>query len=169
MAHGLSFILESIKEINENIHFFIGGGAYKNKLLEKAKKLSLKNCTFLDFVPKSEIKKYISITDIALVNLKKSKTFKSVIPSKIFENAAMRKPILLGVEGESALIINSYGAGECFKPEDEKDFLKNLNKIYRKKILDNNSYCDGLERLATDFNRQTLAKQMLDLIKPLKT
>ena len=54
------------------------------------------------------------------------------------------------------------------KPEDEKDFLKTSIK-FTEKILDNNSYCDGLERLATDFNRQTLAKQMLDLIKPLKT
>ena len=166
MAHGLSFILDAIKDLNKDIQFlFIGGGANKNKLLNQAKSLKLKNCTFLDFVPKSDISKYISITDVALVNLKKSETFKSVIPSKIFENAAMRKPILLGVEGESALIINSYEAGECFKPEDKNDFLTKLNKIYRKKVSVSNSYCEGLTRLANDFNRKVLAKRMLDLIK----
>ena len=166
MAHGLSFILDAIKDLNKDIQFlFIGGGANKSKLLNQAKSLKLKNCTFLDFVPKSEISKYISITDVALVNLKKSETFKSVIPSKIFENAAMRKPILLGVEGESALIINSYEAGECFKPEDKNDFLTKLNKIYRKKVSGSNSYFEGLTRLANDFNRQVLAKRMLDLIK----
>tara|TARA_B100000963_G_scaffold93130_1_gene80176 strand:+ start:1088 stop:2296 length:1209 start_codon:yes stop_codon:yes gene_type:complete len=166
MAHGLSFILDSIKNLNKNIHFlFIGGGAEKENLIYQAKSLRLTNCTFLDFVPKSEISKYISITDVALVNLKKSETFKSVIPSKIFENAAMRKPILLGVEGESALIINSYEAGECFKPEDKNDFLTKLNKIYRKKVSGSNSYYEGLTRLANDFNRQVLAKRMLDLIK----
>ena len=100
-----------------------------------------------------------------MVNLKKSETFKSVIPSKIFENAAMRKPILLGVEGESARIINSYEAGECFKPEDKNDFLTKLNKIYIKKVSGSNSYYEGLTRLANDFNRQVLAKRMLDLIK----
>ena len=166
MAHGLSFILDAIKDLNEDIQFlFIGGGAYKKELLNQAKSLKLKNCTFIDFVPKSEISKYISITDVALVNLKKSETFKSVIPSKIFENAAMGKPILLGVEGESALIINSYKAGECFKPEDKKDFLTKLNKVYRKNVSDSNSYCEGLTRLAKDFNRQVLAKRMLGLIK----
>ena len=166
MAHGLSFILDAIKDLNKDIQFlFIGGGANKSKLLNQAKSLKLKNCTFLDFVPKSEISKYISITDVALVNLKKSETFKSVIPSKIFENAAMRKPILLGVEGESALIINSYEAGECFKPEDKNDFLTKLNKIYIKKVSGSNSYYEGLTRLANDFNRQVLAKRMLDLIK----
>lgn len=166
MAHGLSFILDAIKDLNKDIQFlFIGGGANKSKLLNQAKSLKLKNCTFLDFVPKSEISKYISITDVALVNLKKSETFKSVIPSKIFENAAMRKPILLGVEGESAQIINSYEAGECFKPEDKNDFLTKLNKIYIKKVSGSNSYYEGLTRLANDFNRQVLAKRMLDLIK----
>ena len=166
MAHGLSFILDAIKDLNKDIQFlFIGGGANKSKLLNQAKSLKLKNCTFLDFVPKSEISKYISITDVALVNLKKSETFKSVIPSKIFENAAMRKPILLGVEGESARIINSYEAGECFKPEDKNDFLTKLNKIYIKKVSGSNSYYEGLTRLANDFNRQVLAKRMLDLIK----
>lgn len=166
MAHGLSFILDAIKDLNKDIQFlFIGGGANKSKLLNQAKSLKLKNCTFLDFVPKSEISKYISITDVALVNLKKSETFKSVIPSKIFENAAMRKPILLGVEGESALIINSYEAGECFKPEDKNDFLTKLNKIYIKKVSGSNSYYEGLTRLANDFNRKVLAKRMLDLIK----
>jgi len=168
MAHGLSFILESIKGLHESIHFlFIGGGAHKNKLLDLAKSLDLKNCTFLDFVPKSEISKYISITDIALVNLKKSNTFKSVIPSKIFENAAMKKPILLGVEGESAQIITSYQAGECFIPEDKADFLIALNKIRNNIDLESDSYSDGLQNLANDFNRNILAKKMLKYIKSI--
>ena len=167
MAHGLSFILDSIKNLDEKIHFlFIGGGAHKNLLLNQAISLKLKNCTFLDFVPKSEISKYISITDVALVNLKKSETFKSVIPSKIFENAAMKKPILLGVEGESSQIVNSYKAGECFIPEDKNDFLTKLDKIYRKIESGRNSYGDGLSRLANDFNRKDLARRMLALIKP---
>ena len=167
MAHGLSFILDSIKNLDEKIHFlFIGGGAHKNLLLNQAISLKLKNCTFLDFVPKSEISKYISITDVALVNLKKSETFKSVIPSKIFENAAMKKPILLGVEGESSQIVNSYKAGECFIPEDKNDFLKKLDKVYRKIESDKNSYSDGLSRLANDFNRKDLARRMLAFIKP---
>ena len=167
MAHGLSFILDSIKNLDEKIHFlFVGGGAHKNLLLNQAISLKLKNCTFLDFVPKSEISRYISITDVALVNLKKSETFKSVSPSKIFENAAMKKPILLGVEGESSQIVNSYKAGECFIPEDKNDFLTKLDKIYRKIESGRNSYGDGLSRLANDFNRKDLARRMLALIKP---
>ena len=54
---------------------------------------------------KNDIPKYLSAIDTAIVPLKKSDLFKTVIPSKIFETSSMRIPILLGVEGESKEII----------------------------------------------------------------
>ena len=81
--------------------------------------MKLDNIIFLPSVQKHEIINYLSIIDVALVNLKKSDTFKSVIPSKIFEAAALQKPILLGVEGESKEIIERYGAGLCYDPESK--------------------------------------------------
>lgn len=165
MAHKLDFILKSAQHVNSNIHFlFIGDGAEKEKLLELQQKLQLSNVSLHAPVPKSEIKKYISITDIALVPLKRSDTFKTVIPSKIFENAAMQKPILLGVEGESQEIIESYQAGLCFKPEDEEDFLKQLRKLAK----DQDLYAElqqGCANLAGDFDRKVLAKKMLTVIQ----
>ena len=165
MAHKLDFILNSISGLDSNIHFlFLGDGAEKQKLLQLNKKLNLTNTTFMDFVPKNEIQDYISITDIALVPLKKSDTFKTVIPSKIFENAAMKKPILLGVEGESKEIIESYGAGLCFEPENQKDFIEKLNKLYKDKKF--YAKCQqGCENLANDFDRKKKALDMLEIIK----
>ena len=166
MAHGLSFILDSIKGLSNNIHFlFIGGGATKEKLLKQAISLELDNCTFLDFVPKSEIVRYISIIDVALVNLKKSDTFKSVIPSKIFENSAMLKPILLGVQGESESLVVDYNAGVCFEPENKDDFLRKLNVLYLENKSESLNYSAGLEGLAKDFDRQKLANDMLSELK----
>lgn len=165
MAHKLDFILNSITEINPEIHFlFIGDGAEKEKLLKHKDKLALNNVTFIDFVSKSEIQNYISITDLALVPLKKSDTFKTVIPSKIFENAAMLKPILLGVEGESKRIVESYKAGLCFEPENKNDFIAKLLKLYNDKELYNKCQ-NGCKKLALDFKRETKAKNMLEIIK----
>ena len=50
----------------------IGGGAEKENLLKLKKELGLDNLMMLPFVPKSEIVRYISLSDVALVNLKKS-------------------------------------------------------------------------------------------------
>lgn len=164
MAHKLDFIVECAAKItDEDIHFlFIGNGAQKENVRNLAVQLRVKNCTFLDSVPKNEIADYISITDVALVNLMKSETFQTVIPSKIFENASMQKPILLGVEGESKSIIEQYYAGICFEPENEAAFL---DAVYRLKS-DAQLYGklqEGCKRLALDFDRRKLALRMLEI------
>ena len=164
MAHKLDFIVECAAKItDEDIHFlFIGNGAQKENVRNLAVQLRVKNCTFLDSVPKNEIADYISITDVARVNLMKSETFQTVIPSKIFENASMQKPILLGVEGESKSIIEQYDAGICFEPENEAAFL---DAVYRLKS-DAQLYGklqEGCKRLALDFDRRKLALRMLEI------
>lgn len=165
MAHNLDFILRSAKNVTDpDIHFlFIGDGAEKENLIQLNKHLYLNNVTMLSSVPKEEIQKYISIIDVALVNLKKSETFKSVIPSKIFENAAMQKPILLGVEGESKVLVENYNAGLCFEPENENDFLSKLITIKTNTIAE--VYSEGCNKMAQEFNRIHLAKKMLDILK----
>lgn len=167
MAHKLDFILNSIKEVPQHIHFlFIGDGAEKEKLMQLKEKLELTNVTMLPPVPKSEISKFLSIVHVALVPLKKSDAFKKVIPSKIFENAAMQIPILLGVEGESQKIVESYGAGICFEPENKEDFLEKLNQISTDKALYANLQ-KGCTRLAEDFDRKKLATDLYNHLTDL--
>lgn len=162
MAHKLDFIIECAAKITDpDMHFlFIGNGAEKNGIIDRAKSLGVMNCTFIDTVPKAQIGNYISITDVALVPLKRADTFKTVIPSKIFENAAMAKPILLGVEGESQKIIETYHAGICFEPENEADFLEKLMKLKNDPLFYKECQ-SGCRILAKAFDRKGLAKQML--------
>ena len=165
LAHSLDFIVKSISKISDNnIHFlFIGDGAVKEKIVNLSKELKLTNITFLEPVSKDEVPDYLSICDVSLAPLKKSDTFKTVIPSKIFEAAAMKKPTLLGVEGEAKSIIEKYNAGLCFEPENEKDFLDKIYKI-KSEIL-YNKLQNGCEKLAKDFDRNYLADRMLNYIK----
>lgn len=166
MAHKLDFILQCAKNLQDtNYHFlFIGDGAEKKHLLELKNELNCTNVTMIGSVPKQEVKNYISILDIALINLKKSDLFKTVIPSKIFENAGMQIPILMGVEGEAKCIVETYGAGVCFEPENEEDFDKKLKLL----LTDKDIYqrCkEGCDKLSADFDRKILAKKMLAVIE----
>ncbi|RKY53698.1 MAG: glycosyltransferase WbuB, partial [Candidatus Neomarinimicrobiota bacterium] len=165
MAHKLDFILRCASKIADlNIHFLlIGEGAEKENLLILKNKLALKNVTILDAIPKHKVSNYLSVIDIALVNLKKTDLFLGALPSKIFENAAMGKPILLGLKGEAENVINKYKAGLAFEPENETDFIEKLG------ILINNDklymqYKDGCRKLAEDYNRKMIAKNMLSHI-----
>jgi len=168
MAHKLDFIVRCATKVsNPDVHFlFIGDGAEKKNVSNLAASLGCRNLTFLDSVPKSAIAEYLSVTDVALVPLRKAELFTTVIPSKIFENAAMQKPILLGVDGEARMLVEKYQAGLYFEPENEIDFLEKLETLYR----DNEVYmaCQaGGARLAKDFDRRRLAMSMLEYLKRL--
>ena len=163
LAHGLEFILESISKIsNPDLHFlFIGDGAEKQNLIKYSKKLVSKNFTFLESVTKMEILLYIEMSDYSLVNLKKSDEFKNVIPSKIFENIAMYKPILLGVEGESKKLIEYYEVGACFEPENMDSFL---NAIYDIQKLDKELFKVNCNKMLADFDRNNIAENLITFI-----
>lgn len=168
MAHKLDFVLKSAQKIRDpNIHFlFIGDGAEKKSLLRLSNQLDLTNTTFLDPVKKEDVSDYISIIDIALIPLMKSELFKTVIPSKIFESAAMEKPILLGVDGEARSIIEKYNAGIFFEPENTADFLRKIELII-KETLQTNKFQEGCYNLARDYNRKELAYKMFIYIQEL--
>ncbi|PHS31238.1 MAG: glycosyltransferase WbuB [Sulfurovum sp.] len=165
MAHSLDFIVQSIVKIEDRaIHFlFIGDGAMKQKMMEMASMLLLKNITFLDPIPKDDVPRYLSIIDVSLAPLKKSDTFKTVIPSKIFEASAMQKPTLLGVEGQAQEIIEQYNAGLCFEPEHEKDFISKVKLLKDDKILYKNCQ-HGCGILASEFDRKKLSNKMLEVL-----
>lgn len=167
LAHKLDFILGSAPYVNSNIHFLlIGDGAQKESLVKQHKELGLQNLSMLDSIPKEEIFNYIAAIDVALVNLKKSDTFKTVLPSKIFENTALSKPILMGVEGEAKELIEKYDAGLCFVPEDRNDFLKKLSSMHSDSAQ-YKRFQKGCENLTKDFKREKLALNMFNILKLL--
>lgn len=165
ISHGLEFIIKSIPKIKpKNIFFlFIGDGSEKEKLEDLAKNISIKNILFLENVSKEKILKYYKFIDVSLVCLRNKLAFKKVIPSKIFEACALRKPILLGVDGEAKDILENYQAGLSFKPENFNDFERNLISLMDKEIY--NKCKIGCSKLAKSFSRKKLAKKMLEELK----
>jgi len=114
MAHGLGKVLECARLIEHaNVKFmFVGPGAERENLVREASKLGLKNVIFVPPQPKEEIPRFWSLSDIALVHLKDTPLFRTVIPSKIFEAMGMGLTILLvAPEGEASRIILEENAG----------------------------------------------------------
>ena len=165
MAHGLKFIVETIIKMNNSsiVFVFVGDGSEKEILVKKVKNSGVSNILFINSLPKTEIYNYIKLSDLALVNLKKNDEFKNVIPSKIFENVALKIPVLLGVEGEAKELIENYGVGVAFKPESEREFIASIDKALELK-LDTN-YENNCERMIEDFDRKKIAERMIKFIE----
>jgi glycosyltransferase involved in cell wall biosynthesis len=166
MAHALDFIVRSAaRNTDPQVHFlFVGDGAEKAEVMATAKALGAANMTFLPPVPKHEVPRILAATDVALVPLRRAETFRTVIPSKIFEAAAMRIPILLGVEGQAEEIVRRHAAGLCFVPEDEASFLAAVARLAGDAEL-YRSCQEGCASLAAAYDRDTLAADMLEQLR----
>lgn len=169
MAHALDFIVKSAAELKEfeDLHILImGAGAELENVAKIYDQLKPDNLSLLPAVSREEMPRYLSLADYALVNLRKSDTFKTVLPSKIFESACMGIPIVLGVEGEAKKLIVDYKAGICFEPESIHSFKAALGQIINNQDL-YESCKNGCFKLAGDFDRSVLAMKMLHAIKAL--
>ena len=117
----------------------------------------------LDSVAKKEVMDYLSVLDAAIINLRKSDLFKGAIPSKIFEATAMQIPLLIGVDGEARRIVEKFGAGYYYEPENVSDFIDKTEKLFSESA-DTESIKKGCQELAKTYDRKRLAKKMYDII-----
>lgn len=127
-AQGLDIILNAANRLRDRtaIKFILlGDGPEKERLIKIANDLGLKNVFFLDPVSKTEMPHIVSAATAALIPLKRLELFKGAIPSKIFEALAMKKPLLLGVEGEAKdLFIDEGKCGLSFTPESDAELAE---------------------------------------------
>ena len=140
MAHALDKVLDTAERMQHltDVQFlFVGGGAGKAKLVEEATARKLNNVVFVPPQPKERMPEFWSLCNVALVHLKNTPVFETVIPSKIFEAMGMGLPVLLACpKGEASLIVESEGAGLCVPSEDPVALeeailrLKNDRRLY---------------------------------------
>lgn len=163
MAHHLETVLEAAEQLRarRDIAFLlVGDGAERERLVSLAQHKQLRNVAIVGQLPKNLMPALWQRVQVSLILLRKSDTFKSVIPSKIFESLAMNKPIILGVEGESAALVLASGGGVCIAPEAADQLAHQVLKL-----ADNPDYyrqlsSGGREFVSTHYDRDALALRM---------
>ncbi len=137
----LNTAIELQKEGNTLIYFtLLGGGSDEVRLKKIKESYKLNNVQFIDRVESSEVSKYLNSADVLLVHLKSDDLFEITIPSKILSYLRTGKPILMGLKGCAADIVQSSGSGLLFEPQNVTDFrekvshLSNLNQEQRNTI-----------------------------------
>ena len=147
----------------------VGSGPERDKLLNLTKDLNLSNVKFLEVVPKEEMPRIVSSCSVAIIPLKKLDLFKGAIPSKIFENLAMQKPIILGVEGEAKeLFIDEGKCGLSFFPEDEKDLAAKVLLLFEAPEVCEELGKNAREYVSLHFNRDVLADKFVEQLKHVR-
>ena len=167
-AQGLEVILQAAEKLKHSprIKFvLLGSGPEKGKLLELKRIMDVQQVLFYNAVDKKEMPAIVAACNAAVVPLKRLELFKGAIPSKIFENLAMKKPILLGVEGEAKdLFIREGNAGLAFTPEDAGDLSEKIVQLANNPALVKQLGENGYHYVQEKFTRDKIASEFYNWI-----
>jgi colanic acid biosynthesis glycosyl transferase WcaI len=170
MAHALDRVLEAAALLRETpaIRFlFVGAGAVRDALLTQAAQQHLDNVIFVPAQPKARMPAYWSVCDLALVPLKDTPLFTTVLPSKIFEAMGMGRAIVLAApEGEASQVIRTTDAGVIVPPECPTAMARAIRELYRDKALVERSARQAL-RAAPQFSREQHARDLMHIFEQI--
>ncbi|HSB95460.1 MAG TPA: glycosyltransferase family 4 protein [Spongiibacteraceae bacterium] len=167
MAHGLDLLVEAAERLTHRTDIAIllaGDGAERTRLEQEIKRRNLTNIQLLGQLPKTDMPRLWSITNVSLVVLKKLDLFLTVIPSKLFESMAMRRPIILGVAGESAELLQESGAGIGIEPGNVDQLVAAIVRLADSPELCTELGAQGRSYVETHFNRRVLADRFEQLL-----
>jgi len=170
MACGLDVVLRAARILKDrgrsDIRFLlVGDGAMREDLEKRARSETLDHVVFAGLQPKQMIPAFLSITDASLIHLAKKQLFESVFPSKLLESFAMAKPIILGVRGYAAHLLQEAGAGIAIEPENERELVAALERLTGDKSLSDKYGKSGFEYVAQHFNLDDLAAEYVRLLE----
>jgi colanic acid biosynthesis glycosyl transferase WcaI len=124
---------ESIRDLMPEVQFvFLGSGISADQLRSRAKEKRLTNVLFLPRVKPAEASIVQQQADALLVHLKDDPLFAITIPSKTQAYLAAGKPILMGVDGDAARLVEEANAGIAFKPEKPESLIQAVERLRSK-------------------------------------
>jgi glycosyltransferase involved in cell wall biosynthesis len=166
MAQGLETVLDAaaILKGGSERFLFVGEGARRDVLLAMAKRLDLGNVTFVGLVPLAVAADHLALCDAVVIPLKRTDQIEITIPAKIFEAAALEKPMIVSAEGASAKLVEAYDAGLIVAPEDPEALAQAVGCLRSEPEL-TERFRAGCRALARDYDRKKFAGQMLAQIE----
>jgi len=158
-GQGLQHIVPGLaKALSGKVRFTVIGDGGRYKQLKN--ELDSSHCTNVELLPPMNRERLIKAyqqADVLFLHLNDYPAFEKVLPSKIFEYAALGKPILAGVAGYPAIFIaQEVTNAQIFAPCDVLDGVMAFNKLQikhttRKEFLQKYSRVNIMNAMASDI------------------
>jgi colanic acid biosynthesis glycosyl transferase WcaI len=167
MAHGLECVLDAAHLLADtDMHFvFVGEGARKEELKRRA--ADTDNVSFLDRRSRETIAEMLAELDIAVVSLRDTPLFRTVIPSKMFEIMGSGIPMALGVDGQARSILEEADGGIAWTPGDANALAAVLRTLADDPALRRRYGENASHHVRTNYDLDVLAKTYLDTLQEL--
>ena len=156
-------IPELAKALEDQAQFRIIGDGGQREMLEKAiKTMKLNNVELLPPLARDKLIEEYLQTDILFLHLNDYPAFEKVLPSKLFEYAAMGKPIWAGLKGFSSQFVKSeINNSEVFLPGNIDDAIRKFENL--------SFDVEPRVEFVSKFNRENIMKKMaVDILRFVK-
>jgi glycosyltransferase involved in cell wall biosynthesis len=157
-GQGLETVLPaSAKRLGSQYRFLIiGDGGTSSKLINAIKSNNVNNIEILSPVKREKLIKYYKNADILFLHLNNIPAFRRVLPSKIFEYTAIRKPIVAGLGGYSAKFIkDNVPYATIFNSGDVDGCVDAIKKAESLEIKDRN-----IDAFIKKYSREKIMNKM---------
>ena len=125
---------------------------------KEIEKEGLTNVILKNPINREDLRKIYNSADYLFLHLNDYSAFRKVLPSKIFELATFKKPILAGVSGYSAQFINEQiNNSFVFDPCDYKSLVNYLLNSEKTLSIDRTDFIKN-------FNRSMINEKMANSI-----
>lgn len=89
----------------------------KPRLQERVRTKDLRNVLFTDNQPKEKMTDFCNASNVCLAVLRKTETFKTVYPNKLFDYMACARPSIVAIDGAARKLLDDAEAGIYVPPE----------------------------------------------------
>ncbi len=169
-GQGLETILPDVAErLSYNYRFLvIGDGGTRESLEKKVRDKNIDNIIILPPVERDKLIKYYQNADILFLHLNDIPAFRRVLPSKIFEYAALGKPIVAGLSGYSAKFMkDNLQYASVFNPGDVEGACSSIHEVSNL-IIPDNIVTDFIEHYERKSIMDKMAKHILNIANKYK-
>ena len=165
-GQGLDFVLPGIaKKLGNDYHLLVIGDGGKRVILEeKINHKNIDNVKVLPPVSRPKLIDYYKNADILFLHLNNIPAFRRVLPSKIFEYAALGKPIVAGLSGYSAKFMkDNLPYANIFNSGDIEGACLSILKVSTLSVPDN-VIVDFIQHYSRESIMDKMAEHLLNIM-----
>jgi len=118
-------------------------------------------------VPRGDVPAVLAASDVALVLLRPTPLFDTVLPSKMFEAMAAACPVILGVRGEAKDVLRDSGAGIAVEPGSPPELARAVSLLAGEPEERRRLGEAGRRFVSERFNHDALAARYLEALAEL--
>lgn len=168
--HGIEYIIRAARllESERDIRFeIIGSGQTYKEIRSLSEQLALCNCSFFNPVPLQELPKLLARGDVCLGIFGHTEKAQRVIPNKVYQQLAMRKPV---ITGESPAIQEVFRHAEHLllcQMADEQSLAEAILRLKHDELLRTRIAENGYRLVTEHFTPKVIGRHVKELIEAL--